>query len=157
MIKKLCIPLLFSLKIISSDLDPNNCLTCYASSCLLGCSAITTYHLGADLCIKGSVIGCSAAVCKAGESCHENCVYNFDPNNSFDATCAKTSGAITTISCVNCLLYGQFPTYLPFVTLILSQNLLKVAEESMTNSLSAPYNQHKNKQQRSGKKFDEMQ
>ena len=147
MIKKLCISLLLSLKIAGSDSDSSdssNCLTCYASSCLLGFSATAAAVAkisAADLCLYGSTLACSTAAYKVGECCHQQCVNNFDPNNSVDTTCAKVSGIIAAKYCLDCTVYGQCPTCLPLVCLILSHNGLKIAQESMTDSFSAPYNQ----------------
>jgi hypothetical protein len=141
MIKKLYISLLLSLKIAGSDTDPSDCLTCYASSCLFGCSAITAASIGTDLCIKGSSLGCSAATCKAGEYCHRQCVYNFDPNNPVDTTCAKISGLLAAKYCIDCAIYTECPYCLPIFGLVVLHNGLKIAEESMTDSFSAPYNQ----------------
>lgn len=153
MIKKLSFILLFSLKIISSDLDPSNCLTCYASSCLVTFSALIGPKIAESMCIELPIAGCSFVAYKAGESCHEKCVHNFDSNNSVDIMCAKTSGLITGKLCLESLLYAQCPSCLPLITVIGAHNLLKIAEESMTDSMKAPYNNSQNKV----KKIDEME
>jgi hypothetical protein len=140
MIKKLCISLLLSLKIISSDLESGDCLTSY-----FGCSTTTACSLGENICMKGSIVGCSAVAFKTGECFHRQLVYNFDSDNKLDRGCAKVSGLLATRYCLDSLAYAQCPSCLPIIGLIAFHNVFKVAEESMTDPLSAPYNQPKHK------------
>lgn len=130
MIKKLYILLLFSLKLASSDSDPYNCLTCH----VFGFSTINAANLSTSACLKASILASAATAYKAGECCHRQCVYNFDSNNCADTTCAKVSGIVTAKYCLGCAIYGQCPTCLPTLCLLLIHNVSKIAEESITDS-----------------------
>ncbi len=143
MIKKICLLSLFSLKIISSDSNPHNCCA-------------TTNLSATSYCTHASVIGFSALTCKTGEYCHRRCVYNFDSKNQIDRTCAQISGMATSKSCIDCVIYAQSPNCLPLLSLLVLHNVAKVAEESMTDPLKAPYNQSKQKTAFM-KKIDEIQ
>lgn len=104
-----------------------------------------------NCCLPLAVAATSTPICKTGEFCHQRCVYNFNSDNFFDKTCAKTSGILAASSCIECTIYHQFPNCLPFLMLFLAHNGLKIGEKTLTCSFSEPYNQQSNT-----KTIDEM-
>ena len=119
MIKKLYILTLFSLKIVSSDLDPKNCLTCYASSCLVGLSAILATQICTNSCPECSCIcASSVAACKIGKHCHKQFVRDFDENDLTDRLCAESSGLVAAVYCLDCITAQQC-TIFPLCAVIL--------------------------------------
>ncbi|MBI2344754.1 hypothetical protein HYV10_01635 [Candidatus Dependentiae bacterium] len=142
--KKALLILLCSSKIFTAQADSENCLTCYAGTCCMGCSTIVTTMLPPDFCIEASFVASSLLACQIGKHCHEKCTYNFDSNKQFDSVCSNIAGLIAAKYFVDCAIFVECPNCLPFATLILLHNGLKIAEEKLQNFLQESENQHEN-------------